>query len=268
MSYFIGTSGFSFPDWAGVIYPTGLNKRDWLTYYELELGFHALEVNYTYYTMPSAKTLRTMSAKTSDDFTFVVKAHSSMTHEIWTDRKRTEIIDNREVFGTFVAELRPIIDEGKLSAVLAQFPYYFYYTEENNRYLIRFAELMGGIPTIIEFRNNRWHDPDALDFLRQYGLGYCVVDEPRLPGLMPFYPAATSDIAYFRLHGRNKNWFNAPTDVRYDYLYSKKELTDILPSILSLAKKTKNTFVFFNNCHVGSAAKNASEMVQMIMEQS
>ena len=263
----IGTSGFSFPDWVGVIYPEGLNQRDWLTYYERELGFRALEVNYTYYKMPSAKTLGAMSAKTSADFTFAVKAHRSMTHEIWTDTKRLTMADNREAFRYFSDGIAPLIGEGKLSAVLAQFPYFFYRTEENSQYLALLRELMGDVPTIVEFRNHQWHDEAALTFLRGHGLGYCVVDEPKIEGLMPFYPAATTDLAYVRLHGRNRNWFGASVAERYDYLYSKEELRELLPPILTLAGKTKKTLVFFNNCHLGSAAKNAVELAKMIIQQ-
>jgi len=268
MNILIGTSGFSFPDWVGPVYPTGLNKAEWLSYYERELGFSALEINYTYYSMPSRKTLSSMSARTSADFTFVVKAHGSMTHELWTDRKRQQMVDNREAFATFISGISGLADDGKLCAVLAQFPYFFYRTAPNEQYLARFRELMGDIPTVIEFRNRGWHDGPAREILRRNGLGYCVVDEPRLSGLMPFYPDATSDIGYFRFHGRNPHWFNAPMEVRYDYRYSRQELSELVVPIVDLSKKTKKTLVFFNNCHLGSAAKNAAELARMIMEQA
>jgi uncharacterized protein YecE (DUF72 family) len=264
----IGTSGFSFPDWVGVVYPPGLNKAEWLGYYERELGFSALEVNYSYYTMPARKTLAAMSAKTSADFTFVVKAHGSMTHDLWTDTKRLTMIDNRESFASFIGGISGLAAEGKLSAVLAQFPYSFHRNGPNESYLVRFRELMGEIPTIVEFRNRDWHDESAMEILRNSGLGYCVVDEPKLSGLMPFYPAATTDIAYFRFHGRNPHWFNAPVEVRYDYRYSKAELSGLIAPILDLSQKTKKTLVFFNNCHLGSAAKNAAELARMVFEQA
>ena len=85
---------------------------------------------------------------------------------------------------------------------------------------------------------------------------------------MPFYPAATTDIGYFRFHGRNPHWFNAPVEVRYDYRYSPEELSELIAPILDLSKKTKKTLVFFNNCHLGSAAKNAAELARMIFERA
>ncbi len=268
MSILIGTSGFSFPDWVGTVYPEGLPRARWLSYYERELGFSALEVNYSYYTMPSNRTLSAMSAKTSPGFTFVVKAHGSMTHELWTDKTRQALVDNRQAFATFTAGISGLADEGKLAAVLAQFPYFFHRTALNEGYLARFRELMGDVPTVIEFRNRDWHDESAMDILRANDLGYCVVDEPRLSGLMPFYPAATTDIAYFRFHGRNPRWFNVPSEVRYDYRYSKGELAELIGPIIDLSKKSRKTMVFFNNCHLGSAAKNAAELAKMVFEQA
>jgi len=85
---------------------------------------------------------------------------------------------------------------------------------------------------------------------------------------MPYLPRATFEIGYFRLHGRNPNWFNVPTSVRYDYLYSEGELKKFIPDIKDISKKTGKTFVFFNNCHAGSAAKNAAQMAKLLVERT
>jgi uncharacterized protein YecE (DUF72 family) len=261
----IGTSGFSFEDWVGTVYPIGLNKKDWLTFYERELNFRALEVNYTYYTLPSEKTLESMSRKTSEDFDFIIKAHRSMTHELWADNRRSEMLDNTDSFNRFKDALSPLIDGSKLACVLAQFPYFFYRNRDNEDYLEKFKERMGDIPTVIEFRNRAWHGDSVLDILKRNDLGYCIVDEPKIRGLMPYHPVATSDIAYFRFHGRNNNWYNAPIEVRYDYLYSEGDLKEFISDILSLAEKVPKTMVFFNNCHAGQAAKNAIELARMLL---
>ncbi|HHT9155648.1 MAG TPA: DUF72 domain-containing protein, partial [Candidatus Tripitaka sp. YC43] len=79
----LGTSGFSFDDWKGPIYPPKLKKQDMLSYYEKELGFKCLEINSTYYTLPSPKSMEGLAKKTSEDFEFTVKAFKGMTHEIW-----------------------------------------------------------------------------------------------------------------------------------------------------------------------------------------
>lgn len=262
MTIDIGTSGFSFDDWKGIIYPQHLKKEDWLSYYEKVLGFHTLEVNFTYYTLPSPRTLEGMSRKTSDTFQFVVKAFKGMTHEM----KDTTFLNNKQTFDAFTHSLKPLIDARKLGCVLAQFPFSFYPRSDNFDYLKRFKERMGDIPLVIEFRNRQWLKEKTLRFLEEHRMGYCTVDEPRLPQLMPFHPESTSNIGYFRFHGRNTNWFNVPTSVRYDYLYSKEELHEFLSPIKMIASKTKRVFIFFNNCHAGSAVKNATLLICMIEE--
>jgi uncharacterized protein YecE (DUF72 family) len=262
----IGTSGFSFPDWKGTVYPVGIQERDMLSFYEKELGFNVLEINFTYYTLPSQKSLAAMSQKTSNSFEFVVKSFKGMTHEIW-DKETGTRIENQEVFKKFKYSLVPLIEEKKLACVLAQFPYGFFPNQENLDYLEKFKEEMEDIPLVVEFRNKIWLKEQTFQFLEKNRIGFCVVDEPKLSQLMPYQPRATSAIGYFRFHGRNINWFNVPTSVRYDYLYSEKELKEFIPDIKDISKKTGKTFIFFNNCHAGSAAKNAAQMAKLLMEQ-
>ncbi len=209
----IGTSGFSFDDWKGVIYPPDIKKQDMLSYYEKEIGLKILEVNSTYYALPSQKSMQGMSRKTSPEFEFVVKANKAMTHEI-REKESNRLIDNKEVFEKFKYSIEPLKNEGKLLCVLAQFPYSFYANKNNFEYLKVFKERMADIKLVIEFRNKYWHKDSVMKFLSDNGIGYCIVDEPKLPNLMPFVPLATSNIGYFRLHGRNINWFNVPTSVR------------------------------------------------------
>lgn len=261
----IGTSGFSFPDWKGTVYPIGLREKDMLPFYERELGFSALEINFTYYTLPSQKSFQAMSKKTSRDFEFVVKAYKGLTHEI-RDKETGKIVENKEVFNKFKYSLIPFIEEGKLACVLAQFPYGFFPNRSNLDYLQLFNEEMEDIPLVLEFRNQMWLKGDTFYFLERNRIGFCVVDEPKLPKLMPYIPRATSEIGYFRFHGRNKNWFNTPTSVRYDYLYSEKELEEFVSDIKDISQKTQKTMVFFNNCHAGSAAKNAIQMARLLMD--
>jgi len=85
---------------------------------------------------------------------------------------------------------------------------------------------------------------------------------------MPYIPRVTSDIGYFRFHGRNPNWFNVPMSVRYNYLYSDQELKEFLPDIGQISQKTAKTLVFFNNCYSGAAAKNAVQMAKLLAEAS
>ncbi|MDR4507749.1 MAG: DUF72 domain-containing protein [Candidatus Brocadiaceae bacterium] len=259
----VGTSGFSFPDWIGTAYPPNIKKGDMLPYYEKELGFTITEINATYYTIPSQKSFTGMIRKTSSDFEFTVKAHKSLTHEI-RDRKTGKRVNNHDAFEQFRYAIEPLKKEGRLSAILAQFPYSFHATKENYDYLITFREKLSDIPLVVEFRNFYWHCETSLAFLKQHHIGYCVVDEPKLRGLMPYNPTITTDLGYFRLHGRNTNWFHASVEERYNYLYTKELLRDFLTDAQFIDHYVKETIVMFNNCHSGQAARNALELMAML----
>ena len=96
--------------------------------------------------------------------------------------------------------------------------------------------------------------------------GYCIVDEPKLKGLMPYNPTATTGLGYFRFHGRNTNWFDASVAERYDYLYTPEELRSFIPGIKNISSITGKTIVMFNNCHAGKSVKNAIEMLNLISQ--
>jgi uncharacterized protein YecE (DUF72 family) len=252
----VGTSGFSFDDWVGPVYPPGTKKGEMLTYYERGLGFSALEVNFTYYSLPSRKTMESFTRRTSSSFSFVVKAFKGMTHEPGEglgDQCRR-----------FREALAPLGDSMK--AILFQFPYAFRPSPSSIRHLTSLREEFPGCGAVVEFRNSTWLTDESMEMLRSLGCGYCVVDEPKLKGLVPFYPGLTSNTGYFRFHGRNEKWFGASIDVRYDYLYSADELAGFVVPVKAVAEKATTTFVFFNNCHAGKAAVNARTFKAMLSE--
>jgi len=260
----IGTSGYSFSDWKGPVYPKSIKNPSLLSYYEAELGFDTVEVNFTYYRLPNARTTEAMANKVSDKFTFVVRSNKDMTHEIWLDKKRTEIIDNSAIFTQFMEGLKPMTEKNKLACILLQFPVFFFASSRNEDYILQCKDRLKGVPLVVEFRNKAWISDRTFDFLKNNELGFCVVDEPPLPRLVPYKPIATSDVAYFRFHGRNKNWFRASREERYNYLYSEEELKKFVPDIEKMARSGLNTLVFFNNCHAGSAARNALMMKKFL----
>lgn len=251
MVIYIGTSGFSYDDWAGVYYPPRLPKRDWLAFYSRE--FNTLEVNATYYALPSPKTMARMALKTLEGFLFTVKAHQDMTH------KRE---DNAATFARFRLALQPLLEEGKLGCILAQFPYSFHANALNRDYLLQFKERLEGLPIVVEFRNRAWLVPTTFAFLRQHGLGFCCVDEPDLPGLIPPMAEATASVAYVRFHGRNKDkwWEHEHAYERYDYAYSREELQEWVPKIRGLDAIAERTFVFANNHWQAKAIDTARQL--------
>ncbi len=173
-------------------------------------------------------------------------------------------MDNKESFDKFLYSVEPLKKAGRLTAILAQFPYSFHAIKDNYDYLLAFKEKLKDIPLVVEFRNYYWHSERSLTFLKENYIGYCIVDEPKLKGLMPYNPTATTDLGYFRFHGQNPHWFNTPVSERYDYLYTKEELQFFMPDIKNVANSVKKTIVMFNNCHAGKAAKNALEMIDML----
>ena len=253
----IGTSGFSFKDWLGVVYPADLRNAEMLSYYERVLGFDCTELNFTYYSMPTQKTMHSLLEKTSDSFQFLVRTHADMTHNIYADEARHEIKDTREVFEKFVFGIDPLVKAGRLGSVLVQWPTSFYPRPDHVEYLAKCRTWLGDLPVSVEFRNSGWNTQEAYTFLGNHSLGLCVVDEPHITRLMPFAPRVTTDVAYFRFHGRSSHWFDGPKELRYDYLYSEGELREFIPHIRKLEEQSRVTYVAFNNCHAGAAARNA-----------
>jgi uncharacterized protein YecE (DUF72 family) len=263
----IGTSGYSYQDWKGVYYPEGIKDNEMLEYYAQD--FRASEINYTYYRMPSARTLAAMARKVPDDFIFTVKASKELTHERDSENGADDG-GTPENFRLFREALQPMIDERKFGAVLAQFPNSFKPTPENRDYLAIFRERMGDLPVVVEFRNSAWVTDDTMELLRQNNLGYCCVDEPRLKGLIPPIAVATAPVAYVRFHGRNakKWWHHDEAYGRYEYEYKPEELQEWVPKIEKLDNTAEHTFVFTNNHFRGGAVRTANQLKELLVREA
>jgi uncharacterized protein YecE (DUF72 family) len=263
----IGTSGFSFADWRGTVYPKNMKLRDALCYYQDDLGFDCVEINSTYYTLVSARSFAGMEEKTHAGFQFVVKAFRGITHDPFDHRLKDKKPSLKQAFENiekFVYSLQPLAEKGKLGAVLLQFPVFFYPSPESHEYILECRRRFGKLPLVVEFRNNAWAKPPVFSFLKKEQIGYCAVAEPHLPRLMPFIDAVTSSVAYLRFHGRNTHWFNTPVDERYNYLYSEEELQEWVPKIAAIDNGVSDTYLFFNNHYKGKAADNARAYARML----
>jgi uncharacterized protein YecE (DUF72 family) len=253
----VGTSGYSFADWVGPFYPPGTRSGDFLGYYASQFG--CVEVNSTYYRIPHPRVLEQMQQKTPAGFRFVVKLHQSMTHEGAT---------GEQLYRQFLAVLEPLKAAGKYHGLLAQFPWAFRRTDPNKLHLERLRALLPDEPLWVEFRHASWMHPKLPDWLRERALGYCAVDEPDLPGLVPPVTHLTTDTGYVRLHGRNAaTWWGRGGGDRYDYDYSERELKEWVTRVTALAQQAKQTYLFFNNCHAGQAARNAKLMEELLRRQ-
>lgn len=253
---YLGTAGFSYSDWVGSFYPAGMLRKDWLLYYARE--FNACEINSTFYALPKPSNLEAMARKTGAGFLFAIKANQQMTHE-----QR----GNEDVFKAFREVLTPLIEMGKLGCVLAQFPYSFRLSRQNRDYLEAFKERVGDLPVVIEFRNVGWLRKEVFDWLRRNELGFCCVDEPQLPNLLPPIAEVTSRIAYVRFHGRNKDkwWEHQYAYERYDYAYTAEEIEEWLPKIHRLDRIAERTFVFANN-HFRAKSVDTIRLLRKMLE--
>ena len=251
----IGTSGYSYEDWIGPVYPAGTEKRDFLSLYAKE--FPLVELNFSYYQQPAARTLERMVEATPEGFLFSIKAHRSMTHEFaesWA-----------EDIATFKEGVRPLVESGRLAAILLQFPYSFAYSTESRTRLATLCERLAGLPLAVEFRKSEWLREQVYQGLRERGIALVSVDEPDLPRLLRPSAEATADLAYVRFHGRNKaNWWTGDNASRYDYLYSEAELGEWVERIRTILARARMLMIFFNNHSRGRAVENARQMRELL----
>lgn len=250
----IGTAGYSYKDWIGPFYPKGIKQADMLEYYSKYFNF--LELNSTYYHMPSLRLFGSLNRKTPEGFKFAVKVFSGFTHERNLDSTYAE---------KFIYALEPIKQNHKLVCILAQFPYSFHCNARNMDYLKKIREWFKDLEVSVEFRNQSWVKSEVIGLLKKENLGFVCVDEPRLRGLINNVVVSTSKIAYVRMHGRNaEKWYGGKGSERYNYLYSRNELVEWIHRIKELEKNSDTTIVSFNNHPLGKAVENAKMLIDMI----
>jgi uncharacterized protein YecE (DUF72 family) len=259
--YFVGTAGWSYEDWDGIVYPAAKAR-----------GFHALsylpafidivEVNSTFYRpAPPAMVLSWLKKlEGRPDFLLSLKLYQAFTHarEGFTQK---DVDDVRQA-----ADLVRL--QGRLAALLAQFPWSFRNTPENTEYLRRLFKTFAGYPLTVEVRHAGWDDPAFYGLLKEHGAAFCNIDQPVIgESIGPSAVSTTSDFAYVRFHGRNyENWFReeAGRNDRYDYLYAKDELDDWVARIKDLGRKSGKVYIITNNHYRGQAMANALQIRNMI----
>ena len=247
----IGTAGYSYADWEGALYPPGTPRGAYLGLYAAR--FPVVELNFSYYAQPTARTVERMLQTTPPGFLFSIKAHRSLTHEPGDDLQ--------EQVRRYREGIAPLSESGRLAAVLFQFPYSFHYTPDSRRHLGRLCEAFGELPKAVEFRGAEWQRPSVYEGLRRWNAAFVNVDAPRLSRLPEPSEETTSELGYVRFHGRNRGaWWQGDNASRYDYLYSAAELEEWLPRIARLLARVRLALVIFNNHPGGKAVRNALEL--------
>ncbi len=273
---------------SGEFYPKNVRTAESrLQFYSEQ--FDTVEVDSTYYAIPTKSTAFLWTNRTPDNFVFHIKVYGALTgHGIDPRTLPPDIRDElpqkeksekylyvkepgllRMIANKFLDALYPLMNAGKLGVLVFQFPPWFIYKPENLDIILKYKGMSGRNRMAVEFRHGSWYASDVRDkvfhFLRKNQIIHVVADEPQFGTLatVPFVPQTTADIAYYRLHGRNKeNWLKkgVETSLRYAYLYSDEELKEFIPHVETSAKLSKETYVMFNNCHGGFAMRNAQRI--------
>lgn len=261
---YVGTAGWSYRDWEGIVYPPrkprGFSPLGYLADY-----FDAVEVNNTFYRPPSPQAAEGWLEQTRhrEDFHFTLKLWRRFTHQ------REEPWSAAEV-DTFRAGIDPLAEAGRLGGLLLQFPWSFRDTPENRDWLSRLAREFAEYRLFAEVRHGSWGGPDAYEFLRSAGLNFCNIDQPVLGRSIEPSAVVTGPAGYVRLHGRNyEAWFAEPEpgrsdqehrNQRYNYLYSEAELDEWVDRIHQLIRRADSVYVFTNNHYRGQAPANALQL--------
>ena len=269
----IGTSGWSYPagegTWNGIFYPPatgrsrGKGKFDQLAFYAEH--FDTVEINSSFYRVPTAATTADWAKRTPKDFRFSLKLFQKFTHPEMFHKASGE--DPLNLGAKDVDEMRralePLADAGKLGALLAQFPASFRNEPDARAYLEWLLDQFTGYEVAVELRHRTWSDDprETLALLEASNAAWTQIDEPKFrlsirqdlrPNIGAFY--------YLRLHGRNaKNWWkHEKSEDRYNYLYSTEELEPIAEAVEDASRKVKKSYLYANNHFSAKAVANAA----------
>jgi uncharacterized protein YecE (DUF72 family) len=261
---------------SGLFYPKHAGTPEArLRYYASQ--FSLVEVDSSYYAIPTPQVAQQWAERTPDSFVFDIKAfrlftqhqtspavlhkdirealgHSVSEKNLYYADFPPEILD--ELWRRFRLALEPLDRAGKLRAVLFQFPPWFMCRRANFQHIERCAKMLEGYHVAVEFRNRTWldeaHRHDVIAFERDLGVTHVVVDEPQgfASSVPAVWEATSPKLAIFRLHGRNlRTWEKkglAASSERFDYEYSVDELREFVAPVQRLSSLAGETHVIFN----------------------
>jgi uncharacterized protein YecE (DUF72 family) len=268
----IGTAGWSYKDWEGVFYPPGMRHRKVHPLEYLGRFFDTAEINTSFYgpLKPELVKLwcRTV-AGVNRRFLFTAKLYRAFTHSPSAVMEPTSAATIRPTDEDEIRTregLDALASEGKLGALLVQFPVSFKNTSLNREYLERLLRQFIEYPRVVEVRESSWNNPDTLAEFARMSVGFCNIDQPVLGKSLAPTEYVTAPIAYVRLHGRNYDqWFDSDNrNDRYNYLYKERELEDWKERIENVAHRAQTTYVITNNHFESKAGVNAIELKSML----
>lgn len=287
----VGTASWTDPSLidSGAFYPPDCDTAEArLRFYAAQ--FDTVEVDSSYYALPSERNSRLWAERTPEGFVFHVKAFALLTRHpaevsrlpramrdllSAEERAKPRLGEPREevlelAFRMFDGALEPLRRAGKLGLLVFQFPPWFTATRGNARYIEECRRRLPRHRLAVEFRHASWlaeeRQARTLDLLRGLGATYTIVDEPQVANAVPPLCATTTDEAYVRFHGHNReSWTKKGISAaeRYKYLYSERELAAWAERLRHLGARRVNAI--FNNCYANFGVMNATTMRQMLV---
>lgn len=284
----VGTSSWTDPTLiASGWYPAGASSAEArLRHYAAQ--FPLVEVDATYYGMPSERNSVLWVERTPASFTFDIKAFGSFTQHpvearglpsalrhafrgarVAYDKIPGSVMDL--LFEQFASALLPLHSAGKLGFVLFQFPPWFAPSARSRDWVERCQERLPNFRLAIEFRDRAWLEPpdETLAWLRDRDLPMVIVDAPGgFDSSMPAVLETTaSDLAVVRFHGRNSETWEAKGQTaaeRFNYRYDEQELREWVAPIRAVAEQVRHTHVLFNNCYADHGVTNAKRLAELV----
>ena len=298
----VGTASWTDPTMtaSGVFYPSEASTaEERLQFYASR--FPVVEVDATYYALPSRRLSELWVERTPPDFVFDIKAHALLTGQPTETKRLPKAIREAlpptladkarlyakdlpgelyaEVWRQFADGLAPLAESGQLGAVFLQYPKWFF-TSSENRDAIREAKAAlapYGLRVAVEFRNATWFNEKnaerTLRFLEDEGIPLVMVDAPQgFKSSMPPVVATTSpSLAVVRFHGRRtatwEDMKGRATVERFRYLYDQGELAEWVPRIAQVAAQAEDTHVLMNNCYANYGSTNARELAALLADE-
>lgn len=232
----IGCSGFFYKEWKEVFYPKGVAQKDWFSFYSQH--FNTIEINSTFYKMPTAKSFEKWYSDSPADFLFTIKAPRLITHYQQLKNCNTLLSDFYLAIGNGLME--------KLACVLFQFPPRFDFTEERLDLLVNLLD--PAFNNVVEFRHPSWWNERVYSKLAAYRI---IFSGQSFPSALPDDLIVNNSIVYYRFHGK---------PVLYKSAY---DVTTIVNFATQIPSDAQTVFVYFNNTWGTGALTNAKQLLAM-----
>jgi uncharacterized protein YecE (DUF72 family) len=268
----IGTAGWSYKDWDGILYPPEVTRKKIHPVEYLARFFDVIEINTSFYGHVRPEVGRLWcrrAAAVNSDFRFTAKLHRSFTHSplaVMEPTSAASIRPNDDDERMAREGLESLASEGMLGALLIQFPVSFKNTSLNREYLEQLLRQFIEYPRVVEVRHESWNHPETIANFIRHNVGFCNIDQPQLGRSLKPTEHVTSAVGYVRLHGRNYDqWFDSENrDDRYNHLYKSDELEEWKEKIKNISEKAQTTYVIANNHYQAKAPVNALQLRHLL----